>query len=187
APVATELAQPSEVPLDIQRILAQQVRLEHERDAFHSGVAHFTQPVNVLVRVNLDERIVVIGSQPASAHVRDLQPAGRRVTIHCFLRAHRSFRRLKYGTKHGRSRRASQHRPACQLCLLAFVSHCNLALAVWLFSPRDGPPPVSPCASTEEGSSRFPSLVTKASKWLDLRNHSNCCATTRAAGSRVAI
>ena len=114
APVPGELAQRPQVALDIQRILAQQVRLEDERNAFHSGVAHFAQAVNVLVGPYLDERIVVIRGQPAGSHVRDLQPAGRRIAIHWFLRAHRTFRRLEYGTKHGRRRSAPQHRAARQ-------------------------------------------------------------------------
>ena len=72
-----ELAQDPQIAFDVERVLPQQVRLQDQRNAFHARVAHLAQPVDVLVRVQLDDRVVVIRRHAAGAHVGDLERTGR--------------------------------------------------------------------------------------------------------------
>jgi len=84
---ATQMQVVGELPdvvqsrLNIQRIPADKVRLEHQRNAFDAGIADLAQTVHALVGVDADDRMVETGRDPARAHIGDLQIARRGIPI----------------------------------------------------------------------------------------------------------
>ena len=76
-----EVANAVERRFDGERVPAHQVRLEHQRGAFAAGVAHLAEPVDALVGIDADDRVVVVGGHQHRTHVGDLELARRRVFL----------------------------------------------------------------------------------------------------------
>jgi len=100
ASVIGELPDAPQVAFDIQRIAAHQVRFQDESDSFDARIPHLAQPVDVLVRVDADDGVIVVGRHAAGAHVRNLQTAGGRAPIDRAVRVALGRRRFQQRPRH---------------------------------------------------------------------------------------
>ena len=73
--LAGEIANAVQNGLDVQRVLAHDVRLEHERHAFVARITDLAEAVHALVGVDPDDRIIVVRGDADGPHVGDPQLA----------------------------------------------------------------------------------------------------------------
>src|ERR1022692_999079 len=71
AALVRKVANPVQEELNIQRVPAHDVGLEHERHAFVTRIADLAQAVHALVGVDPDYRIIVVRGDPDRPHVGD--------------------------------------------------------------------------------------------------------------------